>query len=225
MLNSTILYFIKMISMKNHRIALLGGGGRTGKLVLYHLINQGYQVKCLLRNPQKYQIESPLIEVVEGDALNPVAVKTLIQGCQSVISTVGQRKDEPLVASQATLNILEAMAELKIKRYVLLAGLNVDTPFDNKGPETVAATEWMKMTYPAIHADRQKTYSILSNSDVDWTLVRVPFIEFTETEGETVISLDDCLGSKISAGCIASFVVKLLTDNNYIKMSPFIANL
>ena len=80
------------------------------------------------------------------------------------------------------------------------------------------------MTFPTIHADRQKTYSILSTSDVNWTLIRVPFIEFTETKGETMVSLEDCRGNKISAIDIATFAIEQLIDDTYTKKSPFIAN-
>lgn len=207
-----------------NRIAILGGGGRTAKYILTQLLSQGYSVKVLLRNPENFHFESSFIEIIKGDALDPDAIRALVQGCHAVISTVGQRKDEPLVASQATINILSAMTEYGIKRYILVAGINVDTPFDKKSPETIAATEWMKMTFPTIHADRQKTYSLLSTSDVNWTLVRVPFIEFTDIKGETVVSLEDCGGNKISAGDIATFVIEQLSDDTYIRKSPFIAN-
>jgi putative NADH-flavin reductase len=206
------------------KIALLGGGGRTGKYLVTQLLSLGYNIKLLLRSPENFQLESPFIEIIKGDAIDAETICSLVQGCQAVISTVGQRKDEPLVASQATLNILKAMTEFGIKRYILIAGLNVDTPFDKKSPETINATEWMKMTFPIIHEDRQKTYSILSNSNVNWTLVRVPFIEFTDTKGETKVSLEDCLGNKISANDIATFIIEQLFVETYIKKSPFIAN-
>jgi putative NADH-flavin reductase len=206
------------------KIAVLGGGGRTGKYLVTQLLSQGYNIKLLLRNPENFQLENPLIEIIKGDAIDAEAIRLLVQGCQAVISTVGQRKDEPLVASQATINILKAMTEYGIKRYILVAGLNVDTPFDKKSPETITATEWIKMTFPVIHADRQKTYSILSTSDVNWTLVRVPFIEFTDTKGETIVSLEDCHGNKISANDIATFVIEQLSDETYVKKPPFIAN-
>lgn len=209
---------------QENKIAIIGGGGRTGKYIISQLLSLGYSLKVLLRNPEYFQLESPFIEIIKGDAIDPEAIRSLVQGCQAVISTVGQRKDEPLVASQATTNIISAMTEYGINRYILVAGINVDTPFDKKGPETLAATEWMKMTFPTIHADRQKTYSILSTSDVNWTLVRVPFIEFTETKNETVVSLEDCRGNRISANEIASFVIEQLSDSSYVKKSPFIAS-
>ena len=209
---------------KNIKIAILGGGGRTGKFLVTQLIDQGYNLKLLLRNPENFTIESPLIEVLKGDAIDAESIRFLVQDCQAVISTVGQRKDEPLVFSQTTVNVLKSMAEFGIKRYILVAGLNVDTPFDNKSSKTSTATEWMRTNFPRPHADRQKTYSILSESSVNWTLVRVPLIEFSNIRGQIIVNLEDCKGDKISAADIATFLIEQLSDDKYFKKSPFIAN-
>lgn len=83
----------------------------------------------------------------------------------------------------------------------------------------------MKMTFPEIHADRQKSYLILQSSQVKWTLVRVPFIEFSEERSALKVCLEDCLGSKISAADIAGFVFVQLTDDTYIRKAPFIAGI
>lgn len=206
------------------KIAILGGGGRTGTFLVHKLIDQGYQLKLLLRTPEKFQVTSPLIEIIKGDAIDITAIRLLTQDCQAIISTIGQRQGEPLVAAQTTRNIIEAMAEWHIRRYLLIAGVNVDTPTDKKGPETKTATDWMKAHYPLIQEDRQKAYEMLSASNVDWTLVRVPFIEFTDIKKTVVADLEDCKGSKIGAGDIADFLIEQLSDATYIRKSPFIAN-
>jgi len=117
----------------NIKIAVLGGGGRTGKYLVTQLIEKGYHINVFLRKPGTFQIKSPLIKIVEGDALDFTAVSKLIKGCQAVISTIGQRPGEPLVAEQGTENVLRAMTTCGIKRYLLVAGMNIDTPFDKKG--------------------------------------------------------------------------------------------
>jgi len=217
----------------HHKIAVIGGGGRTGKYLVNQLLDRGFQIKLLLRNPeiskQIIPLQNPAIQVVEGDVLNYEAVCSLIEGCDAVISTVGQRKDEPLVASHATANILKAISEsanreVIAKRYILVAGINVDTPIDKKSAETLAATEWMKSNFPIIHEDRQKAYEILKESDAAWTLVRVPFIVFTDDQSEVGVSLKDSPGQKISAASIAGFLIDQLSDENYIRKAPFIAN-
>lgn len=209
---------------QHYTIAVLGGGGRTGKFVVSQLLNQGYRLKLLLRRPEHFQQQSDNIEIIKGDAIDPDTIRSLVKGCTAVISTIGQRKDEPLVASQATTNILKAMEEYEVDRYILVAGINVDTPFDKKSDQTKTATEWMKANFPLIHEDRQKTYALLVSSAVNWTLVRVPFIEFADQQYEIIASTDDCRGTKISAANIAAFITEQLWKNGYSKQSPFIAN-
>jgi putative NADH-flavin reductase len=208
----------------NIKIAVFGGGGRTGKYLITQLIEKGYSLKVLLRHPETFEITSPLIQIVRGDAVDFTIVKSLIDGCQAVISTIGQRPGEPLVAEQATRNILKAMAHHGVKRYILVAGVNIDTPFDSKGPDTITATNWMKANFPIIQEDRQKAYTLLVKSDVNWTLVRVPFINFSNGTGDVNVSLDDCMGDKIDAGNIAAFLIKQLSEVTYYNTAPFICN-
>jgi putative NADH-flavin reductase len=209
---------------RNIKIAVFGGGGRTGKYLITQLIEKGYSLKVLLRNLETFELRSPLIQIVQGDAIDFTIVNSLIDGCQAVISTIGQRPGEPLVAEQATRNILNAMSHYSVKRYILVAGVNIDTPLDNKGPETITATNWMKANYPIIQEDRQKAYDLLVESNMNWTLVRVPFIDFNIGKGDVNVSLDDCMGNKIDAGNIAAFLIKQLFEETYVNKAPFICN-
>ena len=212
--------------MKNDiKIAVLGGGGKTGFFLVTQLIDKGFSLKLLLRHPESFKIESPLIEIIKGDATDAKSMHSLLDGCQAIVSTLGQRKNEPLVARRATSLILNSMEEYGIERYVLVAGLNVDTPYDKKGQRTIAATEWMKANFPVTHEDRQKAYFLLAASDLNWTLVRVPLIEFTDFRGKLGVSLEDCLGPKISAPDIAGFLIEQIREREYFRKSPFIANI
>jgi len=210
--------------MKNiSKVAILGGGGRTGKYLVKQLLEIGFSVKLLLRNPDNFTIQNSRIEIIKGDAIDEESIGLLLQDCQAVISTIGQRPGEPMVASQATKNILNAMKNHGVQRYVLLAGLNIDTPFDKKSPKTIMATDWMKTNFPEIQKDRQLTYDLLTKSNVDWTQVRVPLIVFSDESSEISVSLEDCLGDKISAFDISKFLVKEMVESNYNKQSPFIS--
>lgn len=84
------------------------------------------------------------------------------------------------------------------------------------------ATDWMKNNFPLIQEDRQKAYDLLVKSEVNWTQVRVPFIEFTANSSEIAVDLQDCSGDKISAFDIAVFMVKELIQSNCSRQSPFI---
>ncbi|MBE8727449.1 NAD(P)-dependent oxidoreductase [Flavobacterium hungaricum] len=210
--------------MKNiQKVAVLGGNGRTGNHLVRQLLEKGFDLKVLLRNPENFSIQNPKIEIVKGDALEMNCIRDLLKDCDVAISTLGQRQNEPLTALKATGNILKVMKEYAIKRYILLAGLNVDTPFDKKSDITISATNYMKTNFPEIQEDRQKAYDALVESNIDWTLVRVPFIDFNVPSSKILISLEDCLGERIAATAITRFMIKVLEESIFIKQAPFIA--
>ena len=134
---------------------MIGGTGKSGKYLVNQLLSRGQAVKLLVRDTNKFQIEDPLIELVQGDARDYTAVRSLVRGCQAVISTLGQPKGETTpIFSEATTHTLRAMAACGVKRYILTTGLNVDAPLDKKGPGTRAATEWMRSNYTATRSPR-----------------------------------------------------------------------
>ncbi len=206
------------------KIAVIGGSGKAGKYLVAQLIHQSFSLKVLHRNPESFPINSPFIEMIKGDARDAEVIRSLVAGCQAVISTLGQPRGEPPIFSEATRNVLRAMKECKVNRYILITGLNVDTPADRKSHKTKMATDWMKTNYPSTTADKQLEYKILSDSNIEWTLVRLPLIELTDVRGKVVISLEDCLGEKISATDLAHFLIAQLADDAYVRKAPFIGN-
>jgi putative NADH-flavin reductase len=207
-----------------YKVAVIGGTGKAGQFLVLHLLNQGIPIKMLLRNPENFQLKSPLIEIVRGDARDPRAVYSLLEGCNALISTLGQPKNEPSIFSDATRNVINAMEFFKIKRYIVITGINVDTPQDKKTGYTESATEWMKDNYPKTTMYKQKEWEMLAASPLNWTLVRLPLIELTDQIGDVKISLEDCPAEKISASSLAEFLVHQLLDEMYFQQSPFIGN-
>jgi len=209
---------------KSYTIAVIGGTGKAGQYLVRELIKNGYKIKLLLRNPEKFPTESPLVEKVHGDVRNFESVHSLINGCDAVISTLGQSKGELPVFSVAAQNITRAMNSLNIQRYLVVTGLTLDTPHDKKSFGTKLQSRIMRICFPAIIANKQKEYEIISESALDWTMIRLPFIELTESTGEIKISLTDCPGKKISSTDLANFLINQLTDDKFIRKAPFVAN-
>ena len=209
----------------NQPIAIIGGTGKSGKYLVSQLLSRGQALKLLVRDATKFTLHHPLIELVEGDVREYAPVDCLIRGCGAVISTLGQPKGESPIFTAATTNVLRAMREYGVKRYILITGLNVDTPWDKKGARTSAATEWMRVNYAATTSNKQLEYSLLAESDTEWTLVRLPLIELTGTENKTAVSLEDCPGEKISATDLANFLIAQLSEISYLRKSPFLANI
>ena len=212
--------------MKNNiKIAVIGGTGKSGRYLVQELIKRGYHLNILVRNPENFKVQSRLVHIIYGDVRDYDTVKSLLRGCQAVLSTLGGSPlSEPTVFSKATRNILKAMKRANIKRYIVVAGLNVNTSFDKKGESTLNATDWMYANFPKSTKDRQDEYDLLVKSNLDWTLVRLPLIIQTNESFITKISLEDCLGDKISAADLAKFLIEQLNETSFFRKAPFLAN-
>ncbi|WP_336960658.1 NAD(P)-dependent oxidoreductase [Chryseobacterium contaminans] len=211
--------------MKTNTIAVIGGTGKSGKYLVQKLLNKGYSLKLLLRNPENFILNNPLIEIIKGDMRDGEAVHSLINSCDVVISTLGQPKGEKSIFSDAAKNIIHAMNDYGIKRYIVTTGLSVNTEVDCKNNHVKMATEWMYQNYPETTSDKQKEYELLSESSLDWTLVRLPLISLTDQSFAAETSLIDCKGENISATDLAEFLVSQIEDTAYIKKSPFLYNI
>lgn len=209
------------------KIAVIGGTGKSGKYLVNQLIEKGFQIKILIRNPDNLKINNRLVEEVNGNVTDYSNVNKLIEGCDAVISTLGLGipASPPTIFSQSTINVIKAMKEHKVHRYIVTTGLNVDTPFDKKSPKTLFGTDWMKQNFPISTADKQSEFEILSKSNINWTLVRLPLIELTDKKGDIVASLEDCPGDKVGATDLGIFLIQQLFNNTFIRKSPFIASL
>jgi putative NADH-flavin reductase len=212
--------------MNIHTIAVIGGTGKSGTYLVKALLHKGYRIKMLVRNPERVTFQNPLAEIITGNVADYQSVLQTITGSNAVISTLGLGipPSEHTIFSTANDNILNAMSQADVNRYIVIAGLNVDAPGDAKGPAAKAATEWMYANYPTSTHDRQLEYNLLSHSDADWTMVRLPMIELTDAQPEINVSLTDCPGTAISAASLAEFLIRQIEDDDFIRKAPFIAN-
>ncbi|WPV70487.1 NAD(P)-dependent oxidoreductase [Chitinophaga sp. LS1] len=198
-------------------IAVIGGTGKSGQYLVKALLQQNFAVRLLVRN---HAINDPRITLIQGDARDLTAVKTLVAGADALISTIGQRGNDLPIFSAATANVMQT----HIQRYIVTTGLSVNTPNDEKSPWVTQATDWMYQHYPATTSDKQTEYELLQNSQLNWTMVRLPLIELTDDNTGVTVSLTDCPSGKISATSLGNFLVRQLDDQTYYRTAPFIGN-
>ncbi|MDW9379474.1 NAD(P)-dependent oxidoreductase [Chryseobacterium sp. JV558] len=211
--------------MNTYKIAVIGGTGKSGQYLVQNLLEKGYSLKLLVRHPENFTIQNSLIEVVKGDVRDEAAVRSLIEGTDIVMSTLGQPKGERSIFSDAAKNIIRAMNHHGISRYIATTGLSVNALLDQKNERVKMATDWMYQNYPETTADKQKEYELLIESNLDWTFVRLPLIHLTEESFAAETSLTDCKGESISAKDLAEFLVSQINNFEYIRKSPFLYNL
>ncbi|GAB6613368.1 hypothetical protein bcgnr5406_21060 [Bacillus cereus] len=116
------------------------------------------------------------------------------------------------------------MKEFEIKRYILISGGSLDVIGDQKGIINKIGATLFKVFLSKMMQDKYKELQIIQGSDVDWTIVRLPFVMEGNGIGNIKESLVDMPGIKIQNSDIAPFVIKQINSERYVGKCPFISN-
>ncbi|WP_242268343.1 SDR family oxidoreductase [Bacillus cereus group sp. BfR-BA-01352] len=207
-----------------NKIAILGANGKAGKFLVNEALEKGYQVKILTRNSNNIKITNENLEINNGDARDFSSIRKLLKGCRAVINAVGQPKNESYIFSTVTKHILEAMKEFEVKRYILISGGSLNVTGDQKRIVNKIGATLFKVVLSKMMQDKYKELQTIQDSDVDWTIVRLPFVMEGKGIGKIKESLVDMPGMKIRNSDIAPFVIKEINSERYIGKCPFISN-
>src|SRR4051812_20748658 len=110
--------------LKGRKVLVTGGSGFIGSVVVKTLVEQGAQVRCLLRPTSKLERLAGLAyERAEGDVRDADSLKRALLGCDSVIHLAGlsswDQIDSPAmkeVTEWGTRNLLQAAREARLRR-------------------------------------------------------------------------------------------------------------
>ena len=206
------------------KVAIIGGSGKVGRFLLQRVSDGGYPMRVLMRNPDKIKPIDGRMEIVQGNARDIASIRSLLQGCDTVLNTLGQRKvkGEAPIFSAATNHVLAVMKELGIRRYMLVRAFSIDAPGDHKDFRTRSISMLVRWVIPEIWADWQKELDVLLGSNVEWTVVRIPILADEPPVGQVRVDLASPPGKKISGYDVADFVVTQITEPTYVRKAPFI---
>ncbi|MBB4826310.1 putative NADH-flavin reductase [Sporosarcina luteola] len=209
--------------MEERCIAIIGGTGKVGKYIAETALEKGYTVRMLVRNPDRVHMKKEGMELIVGDALNAGAIEETIRNSNVVINTFGQpAKAEPYY-SQVTLQILSCMKEQGIRRYIGVTGGSLTIEGDRKNLMNRMGAKLFEVCFTKMILDKQLEHDFLQQSDLDWTLIRLPFVVEGPEKGHIRENLRDMPGNKITNGDIARFLIEQINVKTYYRQTPFIA--
>ena len=126
------------------RVLVIGGSGRTGKLVIEELLQRSHHVTALVRKPEAMQVEVDAgLKIVTGTPLKIKDVRNafLESGPEVIIVTLSapRASDSPFAAvaapprlmADSTANIVKAMKEFKTPRIVIMQAFGVGESWVN----------------------------------------------------------------------------------------------
>ncbi|MCC8096140.1 MAG: NAD(P)-dependent oxidoreductase [Tannerellaceae bacterium] len=107
------------------QMVLIGASGFVSSAILKEALSRGYQVKAVVRNPEKVTEKSPNLTVVKADVSSAATVAEVVKGADAVISaynpgwTNPDMYDEPRAGYPT---ILQGVKQAGVKRLQIVGG-------------------------------------------------------------------------------------------------------
>jgi dihydroflavonol-4-reductase len=165
------------------KIFVTGVSGMLGTNTVIALLNKGYYVKGITRNPNKILVNHPHFEIIDGDLNNKTKLSELIKDCNAIIhiaALTGQfyrsYSDYEKVNVYGTKNILDASKSKQIKKVVYVSTANVYAygSISNPGNESQPICKPFIDSYYALSKNKsQELVQLAANDSIDTDYVVV----------------------------------------------------
>jgi uncharacterized protein YbjT (DUF2867 family) len=209
------------------RIAVFGGTGATGRLLIAQALDEGDSVVAYARHPEKVGIAHDRLAVVEGELSDAPAIERAVEGADGVTSLLGQGfpvKGTPI--AYGTRNILAAMKKHDVRRIVAVATASAPDPEDRPSLRSRFFIGIAKLFLRPAYDDVVATARAVRESDRDWTIVRPPFLNDGPKTGRVVVGYlgDGVTRTYLSRANAADFMLKQLRSDKYCGKAPIVTD-
>ncbi len=209
------------------KIAILGSTGFVGKVLLDKALEKGYQVKTLVRNPEKLGMYKERVEFIQGDVFQTDKLEETVRGTEVVFSTVppeGNTK-EPEKYAKVIEDVVAVLERNAIKRFIHIGGaahdggVNENWTLGRRFLRLFLNLVWK----PGLVA-KQLEWEVLKKLHIDWTLVRPPRITKGEPTGNLLADEKNLARIQVNVEDLANFMLEQMTSETWIKKAPLVAS-
>jgi putative NADH-flavin reductase len=200
------------------RIAIFGANGQTGRLATRHALDAGHTTVAVTRRPDDFPFTDSALTVAAADVHDADAVADIVAGADAVLSTLGVPfTREPVdTYSRGTANIVAAMQSSGVTRLVVVSSTGAfhypgrtGAPFALRLVEPVITRTIGK----AVYDDIRRMEWVVSDSDVDWTIVRPSGLFDLPHVTEYVAGEVDPVGAFTSRSDLADYLLSLAVQH------------
>lgn len=204
------------------KLLVFGATGASGRQLVEQALAAGHEVTAFARHPAALKTKHPKLKVIQGDALDAASVSQAIIGQDAVLFAIGtNRRSTITVCADSTRNIIKAMKEHGVRRFIVLSAYGASETKD-----TALYSKVLRALIGKRLEDKDRQEELLRESDLDWVLVRPPLLTNGARRGRYRAGFDIPikLFSSVSRADVAEFMLKQLTDDTYLRKAPTITN-
>jgi putative NADH-flavin reductase len=205
------------------KLALFGSTGTIGLQIVKQALENGHIVTVLVREPSKLDTSHANLKVIKGDVMDDASVEKAVMGQDAVLCSLGAGS-KGTVRSEGTRKIIRAMEKAGVKRFICLSTLGVGDSWGNLN------FFWKYVMFSGLlrqaYADHVRQEDYVRQSHLDWTIVRSGAFTNGARTGEYrhgFPGTDKPGKLEISRADVAEFMLKQLTDDAYLHMTPGLA--
>ena len=203
-------------------VIIFGANGKTGRLVVEKLLEGGHEVTAFVRDSSKLKIQDAHLHITEGQATNKKAVRDAINGKELVISCLGSDKGlkKTTILHEMTSNIVAAMKEHNVTRIIYMASAGID----NEIPGVIGKITTMLLGN--VLKDHRNAVEEIKKNKLVYTIARPLSLTdhpYTGKYREAKTGIPE-KGRSISRADVADFIIRAMTDEQYLQQSIALSN-
>lgn len=206
------------------KILVLGATGATGRLIVNQAAARGYDVTVLVRSAEKAR-DITGAKLIVGDARDETALRAALKGREAVVSALGTPVSpfrEVTLLSTATRALVSAMKAEQVSRLVCITGMGAGDSAGHGG--FIADNVIFPLLLKKVYADKNRQEAIVSDSGLDWVLVRPSILNNKPGRGSVraLTDLSGFHGGSIAREDVATFVLDQVRADTWLHRSPLI---
>jgi putative NADH-flavin reductase len=210
------------------KVLIIGASRGIGLETVKAALLAGHNARALARSAASIPVQNAGLEKVPGNALDSSTIRSVLEGVDVVVQTLGvdiaprSIFERTTLFSQSTRILVDAMKIADVKRLIAVTGLGAGDSRGHGGLlyDAVVFPLFLKRVYD----DKDVQEWIIRSSGLDWTIVRPGLLTNRPASGRYRIltAAHDWRFGLISRADVADFIVRQIEDRALIHATPLL---
>jgi len=204
------------------KIAIIGATSGIGLELLQIALQAGYEVTILARTPGKINFKNNNLRIIQGDALDPIAIHEVVRGNDIICDCLGTTNvTKPVTLfSKSTEYIASALKPDQL----LISVTGIGTGDSKNHGGFLYDRIFMPLVLRRMYADKDRQEQLIKRKVKKWIIVRPGFLNNGPLTGRyrAITDLQGVKGGKISRKDVADFILSQIVNPSYIEQTPLL---